>query len=131
LGAAHARPDVPVVSISGDGGAMFTIAELATAAHHNIPINIIVMNDNAFGNVRGIQRDNYGERFVASDLTSPDFVKLAQSFGVTAARATTPDELHGELSKAIQTPGPNLIEVPVGEFPSPWKYILLPKLCGN
>ena len=64
LGAAHARPEVPVVSIAGDGGAMFTISELASATHHKIPLNIIVMNDNAFGNVRSIQRDDYDERLV-------------------------------------------------------------------
>lgn len=131
LGAAHARPEVPVVSIAGDGGAMFTISELASATHHKIPLNIIVMNDNAFGNVRSIQRDNYDERFVASDLSSPDFVKLAESCGVQAVRATTPDELQHELSKAIVNPGPNLIEVPVGDFPSPWKFILMRKLRGN
>ncbi len=128
LGAAHARADVPVVSIAGDGGAMFTIAELATAVHHNIPLNIVVMNDNAYGNVKGIQRDKYDARYIASDLTSPDFVKLAQSMGVTAERASTPDELKLKLVSAIANPGPNLIEVPVGEFPSPWKYILLPKV---
>ncbi len=128
LGAAHARPDVPVVSITGDGGAMFTIAELTTAVHHNIPLNVVVMNDNAFGNVRGIQRDKYEARYIASDLSSPDFVKLAQSMGVSADRATTPAELELKLAKAIANPGPNLIEVPVGEFPSPWKYILMPKL---
>lgn len=128
LGAAHARPDVPVVSITGDGGAMFTIAELATAVHHNIPLTIVVMNDNAFGNVRGIQKDKYDARYIASDLSSPDFVKLAQSMGVKADKATTPDELHSKLSVAIANPYPNLIEVPVGEFPSPWKHILLPKI---
>jgi len=128
LGAAHAKPDTPVVSIAGDGGAMFTIAELATAVHHNIPLNIVVMNDNAFGNVKGIQRDKYDERYIASDLTSPDFVKLAESLGVTATRATTPAELALQLKLAIKSGGPNLIEVPVGEFPSPWKHILLPKV---
>ncbi len=130
LGAAHARPDVPVVSIAGDGGAMFTIAELATAAHHNIPLNIVVMNDNAFGNVKGIQRDKYDARYIASDLTSPDFVKLAEGCGVSAARAHTPQELEALLKEAIANPGPNLIEVPVGDFPSPWQYILMPRLRG-
>ncbi len=130
LGAAHARPDVPVVSIAGDGGALFTINELATAAHHNIPLNIVVMNDNAYGNVKGMQRDLYNERYIASDLTSPDFVQLAQSFGVTAARVTTPDELNLELKRAINNTGPNLIEVTVNEFPSPWKYIHLPRVRG-
>jgi len=127
LGAAHAQPDTPVVSIAGDGGAMFTIAELATAAHHNIPLNVVVMNDNAFGNVKGIQRDKYDARYIASDLTSPDFVKLAESLGATGARANTPDELTAELQLAINNQGPNLIEVPVGEFPSPWKHILMSK----
>jgi len=128
LGAAHAKPNTPVVSIAGDGGAMFTIAELATASHHRIPLNVVVMNDNAYGNVKGIQRDNYDGKYIASDLTSPDFVKLAESMGVTATKAITPDELTTELKTAINNRGPNLIEVPVGsEFPSPWKYILMPK----
>ncbi|OED34119.1 hypothetical protein AB833_32520 [Chromatiales bacterium (ex Bugula neritina AB1)] len=131
LGAAHARPDTPVVSIAGDGGAMFTIAELATAAHHNIPLNVVVMNDNAFGNVKGIQRDKYDARYIASDLTSPDFTMLARSFGVSAARVSAPDALQAELEKAIANPGPNLIEVTVDEFPSPWEYILLPTIRGK
>ena len=131
LGAAHARPDVPVVSIAGDGGAMFTIAELATAAHHHIALNVIVMNDNAFGNVKGMQRDRYDARYIASDLTSPDFCDLARSCGVSAVRVSTPQALQDELEKAIANPGPNLIEVMVGTFPSPWKYIQLPRLRGG
>ena len=131
IGAAHARRDVPVVSITGDGGALFSITELATAVHHRIPVNVVVMNDNAFGNVRGIQRDEFDGRYIASDLTSPDFVALAKSFGVTAARAHTPEELERELVKAIANNGPNLIEVPVGEFPSPWKYIQLGQVRGG
>jgi len=131
LGAAHARPDVPVVSIAGDGGALFTISELATAAHHNIPLNVVVMNDNAFGNVKGIQRDKYDARYIASDLTSPDFAKLAESFGISAAQVTTPERLQSELEKAIINQGPNLIEVTVGEFPSPWSYILMPRVRGT
>jgi len=107
---------------------MFTIAELATAVHHNIPLNVVVMNDNAYGNVKGIQRDKYDARYIASDLTSPDFVKLAESLGVSAARASTPEELTSELKTAVQNRGPNLIEVPVGEFPSPWRHILMPKV---
>jgi acetolactate synthase-1/2/3 large subunit len=120
-----------VVSIAGDGGALFSITELATAVHHNIPVNIVVINDHAYGNVRGIQRDEFDGRYIASDLTSPDFVALAKSFGVTASRADTPDALQQELEKAIAHDGPKLIEVPVGEFPSPWKYIQLGKVRGE
>lgn len=131
LGAAHARRDVPVVSIAGDGGALFTISELATAVRHNIPVNYVIFNDNAFGNVRRFQIENYNNRAIASDLTSPDFVALAQSFGVTAERAETPGALRAALGRAIDNDGPNLIEVPMpAELPSPWKYIMMPKVRG-
>ena len=130
LGAAHARRDVPVVSIVGDGGALFTITELATAVRHQIPLTTIVFNDNAYGNVRRIQHERYGGRVIASDLTSPDFVKLADSFGVRGLRATTPDELRSRLREAFSSDGPTVIEVPMGEVPSPWPYIVLPRVRG-
>lgn len=130
LGAAHARRDVPVVAISGDGGALYTISELATAVRHNIPLTIIIFNDNAFGNVRRFQIENYNNRPIASDLTSPDFVKLAESFGVQSRRVTTPEELRASLRQSIKSRAPNVIEVPVGEFASPWGFIMLPKVRG-
>src|SRR5205085_1251201 len=93
LGAQHARSDVPVVSICGDGGFLFTANELATAVHHRIPLTAVVFNDGAFGNVRRIQQQDYGNRVIASDLANPDFVRYAQSFGATAERARNPKEL--------------------------------------
>lgn len=131
LGAAHARRDVPVVSISGDGGALYAIGELATAVRHKIPLTLIIFNDNAFGNVKRFQIENYNNRAIASDLTSPDFVKLAESFGVEGLRAESPEILRRHLSRAFKSDGPTVIEVPVGEFPSPWDFILMPKVRGN
>ena len=130
LGAAHARRDIPVVAIMGDGGALFSIGELATAVRHNIPLAVIVFNDNAYGNVRGFQNDFYNGRTIASDLTSPNFAALAQSFGVKGQTATTPDELRKCLRTAISSDGPTVIEVPVGNFPSPWKHYFAPKVRG-
>ncbi|MFT5111117.1 MAG: acetolactate synthase-1/2/3 large subunit [Parasphingorhabdus sp.] len=130
LGAAHARRDVPVVSIAGDGGALFNIAELATAAHHQIPLVSIIFNDNAFGNVRRFQIENYNNRPIASNLSSPDFVRLAESFGVRGLQANSPTELQKQLTHAFKSDGPTVIEVPVGEFPSPWEFILMPKVRG-
>ena len=131
LGAAHARRDVPVVSISGDGGALFAIGELATAVHYEIPLIAIVFNDNAYGNVRMLQKDFYGGRMIASDLTSPDFVKLAASFGARGLRARTPEDLKRCVRRSMKSAGPTVIEVPVGDFPSPWEFILLPKVRGR
>ena len=130
LGAAHARRDVPVVAIAGDGGALFTLNEMATAVRHSIPLTTIVFNDNAFGNVRTLQREWYDERYIASDLTSPDFVKLAEAFGARGMKATTPEELRSCLKQSFKDPAPTLIEVPVGEFPSPWEFVLQPQVRG-
>jgi acetolactate synthase-1/2/3 large subunit len=132
LGAQHARPDVPVVSINGDGGFLFTASELATAVHHRIPLTAVVFNDGAFGNVRRIQAELYGNRQIASDLHNPDFVRFAQSFGAAAERAKSPRALRAALRRALQRrDGPSLIEVPVEEMPSPRKFIMLPRVRGG
>lgn len=130
LGAAHVCRDVPVVSISGDGGALYTIAEMATAVRHDIPLTAVIFNDNAFGNVRRFQIENYNNRPIASDLASPDFVKLAESFGVQGLRAETPEALQDCLTAAFKSGAPSVIEVPVGDFPSPWDFLMLPRIRG-
>ena len=128
LGAKVARPEVPVVSMNGDGGFMFNVQELATAVHFRIPVVAIVFNDNAFGNVRRMQKEDYGNRTIASDLTNPDFVKMAESFGAMGLRAKSPEELRLALRRGLKEPGPVLIEVPIGETPAPWKFVQLPRV---
>jgi acetolactate synthase-1/2/3 large subunit len=131
LGAQDARRDVPVLSISGDGGFLFTSNELATAMRHRIPLTVVVFNDGAFGNVRRIQEEHFGNRLIASDLANPDFVRYAQSFGAEAERARNPDELRAALRRAFKRrEGPTLIEVPVGPMPSPWEFIHMPRVRG-
>ena len=131
LGAQDARRDVPVVAISGDGGFMFTANELATAMAHRIPLTTIVFSDGAFGNVRRTQQERYGNRLIACDLTNPDFVAFAKSFGAEAVRAQTPDELRTALRRAFaHRDGPSLIEVPVGPLPSPWEFIHMKRVRG-
>jgi acetolactate synthase-1/2/3 large subunit len=130
LGAQHARPDVPVLSISGDGGFLYTGNELATATRHRIPLVAIVFTDNAFGNVRRIQQERFGNRLIASDLVNPDFVKYAESFGAAGRRARNPEELGAALRLAFVRREPALIEVPVGPMPSPWEFINMPPVRG-
>jgi acetolactate synthase-1/2/3 large subunit len=132
LGAQHARPDVPVLSISGDGGFMFTASEMATAIRHRIPLTAVVFADGAFGNVRRIQEQRFGNRLIGSDLANPDFVRFAESFGAAGERARDPGELRAALRRAFaRRDGPTLIEVPVGPFPSPWEFIFLPRVRGG
>jgi acetolactate synthase I/II/III large subunit len=130
LGAQAAAPGRKVVLATGDGGFMFQSAELATAMHHKLPVVVVVFDDSAFGNVRRIQAQAYGNRLIASDLTNPDFVRFAESFGMAAFRATSPDALEDALRKAFALNVPALVHVPVGEMPSPWDMILLPRVRG-
>ena len=128
LGVKVANPDKQVLSINGDGGFMFTVQELATAVQHQISTVSIVFNDNAFGNVQRMQKQEYGNRVIASDLRNPDFVKLAEAFGAQGIRAKTPDEVRQAIRQGFATQGPTIIEVPVGEMPSPWSISFLPRI---
>ena len=131
LGAQHARPDVPVLSINGDGGFMYTANELATAVRHRIPLVAVVFADGSFGNVRRIQEEQFGNRLIACDLANPDFVKFAESFGAMGRRAHGPNELRRALREALAARAPALIEVPVGAMPSPWDFIHMPPVRGR
>ncbi len=130
LGVKHAKPDRAVLAISGDGGFMYQVGELATAAQHGIGVVFVVFDNSAFGNVRLLQTERFGGRTIASDLKNPDFVTLAESFGIAAYRATTPAELERAASHAIAADKPALIHVPVGEMPSPWDMIHMPRQRG-
>src|SRR5262245_28929671 len=125
LGAKVAHPDRPVVAITGDGGFMFGVQELATAVQFRIGVVTLVFNNNAYGNVRRDQRERFDGRVVASDLVNPDFVKLAESFGAGAARVTSPNQFRPALEKALADGGPYVIavEVPTDSEVSPWAYI--------
>ena len=130
LGAQHACAQVPVLSINGDGGFLYTGNELATAMRHRIPLVAVVFADGAFGNVRRIQEEKFGNRLIASDLANPDFVKYAESFGAAGRRARSPAELGVALKAAFAAREPTLIEVPVGPMPSPWEFIHMPRVRG-
>jgi acetolactate synthase-1/2/3 large subunit len=125
IGAKVAHPDRPVVAITGDGGFMFGVQELATAVQFRIGVVTLVFNNNAYGNVRRDQRERFDGRVVASDLVNPDFVKLAESFGASAARVTSPDQFKPALEKALADGGPYVIavEVPTDSEISPWAFI--------
>lgn len=126
IGVKAVLPDKAVVSITGDGGFMFGMPELATAVQHNIGLVTIVFNNNAFGNVRRDQQTQYDGHLIGADLQNPDFMKLAEAFGADGYRVTSPDELKPALATAIDNDRPALIEVVVerGSEPSPWKYIM-------
>ena len=128
LGVQAAHPDKKVVAIAGDGGFLFNVQELATAVQYGLGVVVIVFNDNKFGNVQRQQKEWFGGRIIASDLHNPDFVQLAESFGLAGYRVQTPDELRPVLQSTLADSRPALIEVVLTEdMPTPWPFILTPR----
>ncbi|MEW2115068.1 thiamine pyrophosphate-binding protein [Streptomyces sp. NPDC005474] len=110
LGAATADPTYPVLAVSGDGGALYGIAELATARQHDLNVTWLIVDDGGYGILREYMTDTYGTP-TATELTRPNYVALAESFGVPAVR-TTPETLETDLAKALGQPGPSVVVLP-------------------
>lgn len=125
LGVKVAHPDRPVVSITGDGGFLFAVQELATAVQYGIGLVTLVFNNNAFGNVRRDQQERFQGHLIGADLVNPDFGLLARSFGVGFARVDGPAALRPALDAALGKGAPALIEiaVPRDSEASPWEFI--------
>lgn len=126
LGVKAANPDKAVVAISGDGGFMFGMPELSTAVRHKLGVVLVLFNNGVFGNVRRDQIEAFEGRTIGVNLSNPDFVALAESFGVAAERVTSPDALRTAVQKAIDNDVPALIEVPIDpeKESSPWPFLM-------
>ena len=132
LGVKAAFPEQPVVAITGDGGFMFAVQELATAAQYGLAVVTLVFNNEAYGNVRRDQLQAFDGRVTAADLVNPDFVKMAESFGVEARRVASPEAFKPALERALAAGTPQLIEIkiPRDSETSPWRFIHPPRPQG-
>ena len=129
LGAKVAKPEVPVISVAGDGGFMFGVQELATAVQHKIGVILVLFNNNLYGNVREMQENLYGNRVIATDLHNPDFVKMAHAFGANAVKVKNYEDMRKAIQDAKGESLPTLIEVPIGNgLPSTNRFKALPKV---
>ena len=111
------RPDRAVVVVSGDGGILYNLQELATAVQYGVHVITIVFNDNAYGNVWRAQVEEFNGRVIGTELHNPDFVKLAEAYGARGVLAEDAVQLEAAVSEAVSADAPTLIEVPVG----PWE----------
>lgn len=112
LGAQMAAPGRQVVSLAGDGGFMMTVQELATVAGYGLPVLYLVFNNNSYGSIRMHQEIRYPAHVIGSELHNPDFVQLAESFGVYGRRVESNEEFRQALPEALSQGGPALIEIP-------------------
>jgi acetolactate synthase-1/2/3 large subunit len=120
LGAKVGAPDRQVVSLSGDGGFMYALPDLATAVHYGINVVAVVFADGAFGASHNDQRTRYHGRLVGTNLHNPNFVQVAEAFGAKGIRAE-PDQLGTALQEAFDANRPTLIEVPIPTMEPPFQ----------
>ncbi|MFT5131834.1 MAG: acetolactate synthase-1/2/3 large subunit [Gammaproteobacteria bacterium] len=105
------RPDSTVVAIGGDGCFLMNSEELATAVKYQIPIIILVINNNMYGAIRMHQEMSFGGRDLGTDLVNPDFAALARAYGAFGAVVNKTDEFAPAFEKALESKGPALLEL--------------------
>jgi acetolactate synthase-1/2/3 large subunit len=114
IGAQVACPDRTVVDVAGDGSIQMNIQELGTIVHYGLPVKVVILNNLYLGMIRQWQELFYGRRYSQSDMTqAPDFVKLAEAYGIKGLRATKPGEVKGVLKEGLETPGPVVMDFQV------------------
>ena len=113
IGAAVACPGRRVVAFLGDGGAQMTAEELIVAAELGLKVVFVVFSNGSLGLVRQMQKEDFDARYFATDLKSPDFVKLAAAYGVKGERVSEPSRLDEAMSRAMRAKGPFLVDVAV------------------
>jgi acetolactate synthase-1/2/3 large subunit len=110
IGAKIGCPDAIVIDIAGDGSFQMNIQELATAVHYNIPVIVVILNNSYLGMVRQWQEIFYDRRYSYTDITGPDFVKVAEAYGAMGIRVTDAKEVKPALKKAIAAKRPVVID---------------------
>jgi acetolactate synthase I/II/III large subunit len=110
MGVVLARPDEPVWAISGDGGFQMNMQEIATMVQERIPVKMAIFNNGYLGMVRQWQQFFHGRRYSATPIWSPDYVRLAEAYGIAGWRVESADQAASAVGKAMAEPGPALIE---------------------
>lgn len=113
MGAAFSRKDVPIISISGDGGFQMNVQELATIRENNVPVKIIILNNGYLGMMKQWQELFWRKRYSHVEMFGPDYVKLAEAYGIPAFRAELTNEVGDTLKKLLSIDGPVLAEFKV------------------
>ncbi|MBN2635023.1 MAG: biosynthetic-type acetolactate synthase large subunit [Prolixibacteraceae bacterium] len=113
MGAQLGQPNRTVVAVIGDGGFQMTIQELGTIAQNKLPVKIIVLNNHFLGMVRQWQQLFFEKRYSFTELQNPDFITIAQGFGISGHRVDVREDLENGIQKMIDHEGPYLLEVTI------------------
>ena len=110
IGAAIAKPDKTIVCISGDGSFQMNLEELAVCKDYNLNVKIMILNNGYLGMVRQLQEKSFGGRYCETKISNPDFLKLAESYGIGSRRVASIDEIEEALTCSFSTEGPFVVD---------------------
>jgi len=113
IGAKFGAPDKEVILFAGDGGIQMTVQELGTISQEKLPVKMVILNNDFLGMVRQWQELFFEKRYSFTEITSPNFVKLADAYGIPAATVTERKDLEAAMKCMIETKGPYLLEVKI------------------
>ncbi len=128
IGAKFGAPDRPVVAIAGDGGFQMTLQELGVIQQEGTAVKIMVLNNRFLGMVRQWQELFLEKRYSFTNILSPDFVKVAEAYGIPGAQVSDRNDLKNAVRKMLETPGAYLLEVMVGKENN--VFPMVPQGCG-
>lgn len=124
IGAQIAAPDKTVFDISGDGSFQMNIQELMTCMDYKIPVKIAIINNGYLGMVRQWQEKLFNKHYSQTNISSPDYVKLAESYGCLGIRVEKEEDIDEALDKAIAYPGPVILDFVVEPFEMVYPWVL-------
>jgi acetolactate synthase-1/2/3 large subunit len=113
MGVAFSKPGRPILAVTGDGGFQMTIQELGTISQYNLPVKVILLNNQYLGMVRQWQELFFEKRYASTGLTNPDFTKISEGFGVPARKITDRKDLDKALDELLAKEGPCVLEIEV------------------
>jgi acetolactate synthase I/II/III large subunit len=111
IGAKIGSPDKPVIAFIGDGGIQMTIQELGTILQYKTAVKLVILNNNFLGMVRQWQDMFFSKRYASTELTNPDFIKIAEGYGIASRKIFLREDLEKSLKVMLETDGPYLLEV--------------------
>ena len=132
IGAAFGRPGAQVVCVAGDGSFQMNVQEMATAAIHNVPVKVLILDNRALGMVHQWQMLFYGERYSSTILDAvPDFVQLAAAYGWQGTRVEDPAEVDAALDEMLAADGPYLLDVAISDMQNVYPMVAPGKGLGD
>ncbi len=131
VGAQVANPDKLVIDIAGDGSIQMNIQELATCVHYNLPVKVFIMNNGYLGMVRQWQEKLFDKNYSETEITGPDYVKLAEAYGATGIRVTKEEEIEPAIKKAMEIDGPVFVDFIVDSFEAVFPWVLAGEPINN